>query len=768
MKKLLLILVLSIVVYANCDSIIKFNSDGTPVSNEQVVTVMDYNVSLYDKYGNGVKPNGKSVPFNYKLYIAGYYDNARYYLVKKKPNGSPIGYIEKSKVFCGGRPLKAESGLLKKFYIKTAIHDRKNKKLSFVTAYHSPTGSKCENNDCPTLKRFNSYYIFKETKNRYLLANTDNFTDQSSLTGWVDKKDGYIWKTGIAIRPSENLSDDNHIYFYKTLEDAKANRNGNPILGGMRWFNIPMRIPVLKTIKDGNDLYYEVVLSTGGIGVKKVGNKLMYVDDNVSSINIRDKFNKVDIMFLVDGTKSMQPYIDKIIKKGGIIDKLLNEFRKDVNYKGLTIRASYRIYRDSYAGERNLGEGVALNGACNEDFSPDIANVRATNESNDDFKENLYGGINKAIQDMRSCRDNLKMIFVIGDAGNRDNPKEFNKIVKQLKANNRHKKDIRVVFIQTPFNESLRDNLNYEEAYKSFEEQAMAFAKMQSQKELESKHHKNDSQTIKFYFKTDDKNLVRNILNSQVIKGFLNQKLKREVERNIADGHSLVETIDIIQKRDEFRSIPALVIDEIIDGSCKELGAELCEGKVYNVVTKGYIKATKDIKEDVFFTTGQFDKLDEMMTLIKWSSSLRKKDQRRKLVELLKDALPKVTGQHIFSEYEDEQIDTFLKRFGLPTRDDSPLFKYTINSLQNKDGNGATDQEIRALYNWIESSKAIFKLVRRNKIPILKLSENQTFKNIPIYEEIDEKDFPVGYKGYFYNDKIQNIRFSWIPKNYLP
>jgi len=745
----------------SCGQLMSFDKSGKPTVADRLVTIGSYQAKVYEKDRTQMRDTGTYLNFNEKYKVEG--RTKRYFKLKK--NGEDRGYVKIDDLFCGGTPMTADSGLLEKFYVKTEIHEKGTP--SFVTAYPSSEGKDCGESGeyCKKLKRFNSYFVYKEKDGRYLLASSADFKNRDYLTGWVDKKSGYIWKTAIGARPSEKLTDKHPVYFYKTLEDAESKRNGNSILGGDRWFNIPIRMPVLNKVEHNGKSYYEVALSLSGIGVKRDKNgNIIYTSIKNDTSKTFDKYTFVDIMFLIDGTESMQSYLNKITAPGGIIEKLSTKLKNNEKYKGLTFRISYRVYRDSYAGKMNLGEGHALDTkSCKQNFIK-LKKVNATKNdaAHGDMtsKENLYGGIGKAIEDMESCKKNKKIMVIIGDTGdNYDSNTKFNKLIKKLKAEtSRNEKNTLMVFIQTPKKKNGSDK--YNEAYASFNAQADKFAHA-----LDSK-----DRGIVTKFQSDDSNLISKILKSKTIKGYLDTVTIDRIKKNLKNGENLTEVIEKLRKQTE-NTIPAVYFDEILDGSCKDLGKEACEGKVFNIVMKGYIEATPNIKEDVFFNDGDFDKLTRLMNNLNLNSTQSKEGARISLVNALKSTLGKVTGQDFLGEAEDMKIEDFLQSNGIPTRENSPLFKYKIYELLDMSSSSKIqDCNAKQLFNWLLTSKEILKIVGRNKIPTLvPMDITGCDKKIPKYDgPIMSKFFPNNVSGYAYQDEAQGLRYLWVPKEFLP
>ena len=187
------------------------------------------------------------------------------------------------------------------------------------------------------------------------------------------------------------------------------------------------------------------------------------------------------------------------------------------------------------------------------------------------------------------------------------------------------------------------------------------------------------------------------------------------------------------------------------------------------LIKKGYIEVTADIKEDIFFIDGDFDRLRAFMNSLKINSTLSKKTARKTLVNTLKLTLGKVTGQDFLAEAEDMKIEDFLQSNGIPTRENSPLFKHKISDLLDMSSSSKIqDCNVKQLFNWLLTSKEILKIVGRNMMPILvPLKIEGCDKSIPKYSApIMTKFFPNNLSGYAYQDKVQGLRYLWIPKEF--
>ena len=516
---------------------------------------------------------------------------------------------------------------------------------------------------CQELSRFTRFYVFEENKDSYLLSDSYRFRPGDLLIGWVDKNNGFIWDSSYALRPKEDLKrpdgEEGTICVYGNLEDALAERNCQPVLGGERWFSLPQRIPILNRIDswvlDGNmpsyqgftltdkafealkaedipedvltalrslqdvkkdsqqefldavawqlqekdfDTYskrilkyarsgsplammtkddydtflnqfphaqellpppipateeqlyidfglvseeqqqelgkaydellkrslafYQVVLPLSGSGarIKRDQQNAIWLDETIVPDDVAkeqeqvlvEHMRQLDVLFLLDGTYSMGPYIDKIkgtSSQQGLISQIMKTLQNHEKLQGMKIKFGFRIYRDTYAGDMELGQGLAIPSEC-DDYSEEAlrANRKAFQEAFQgvqesktreesgaeaskeiyDYEENFYGGIRRASQDLRACRGKTQQVlFVIGDHGyNADTQQKRGKspilqdeLVQRLQGNGAEgSKNVLTFFLQTPSNcKNVSNSADCDKAYELFGRQSREILK---------------------------------------------------------------------------------------------------------------------------------------------------------------------------------------------------------------------------------------------------------------------------------------------------
>lgn len=718
---------------------------------------------------------------------------------------APLGWVEQSALLCGFLPLKGKSGLEQKLYIQTATEIRQEKPAT-VKAYPSPELNGCEAVQCRELSRFTGYFVFDidEQHNSYLLSENYKLDDTSQLVGWVDGKNGFVWDTAYGLRPQEHLvlpegqpmaGQERPICAYQTLDDAISNPDGKclPILGGDRWFLSEHRIPILERMEQNGRAFYKVVLPLAGTGAKieKDGGKITIINpeqftQDTSGIDSLSRMKHVDVLFLIDGTKSMINHLHAI--KGsqekqieGVVQKIMRTLQDDDAFREAQFRFGFRIYRDTFAKDRELGEGLPMSpNSCEltpnlkdeniKQFSTAIDQITVTEEASDDYPENLFGGIRQAILDLAPCPNNTKLLFVIGDCGydmdaqrqHGSDPVELASLVKSLQGSDQFK-TIVPFFIQTPKDTALQRS-EYERAYTLFTDQARQIV-------TPILGVPRSSEFPNYLMTTDAADLNNKILAG--VKQFSNTQVINELVLDLRGGADLISAITRLQGSKEYNNIPGLFWDLVEQGSCKQLGDQ-CHTRLYDTIIQAYIPISTDIIEDVWLKSEDLDK---------WISILRNFDSeklsgisgselRQAFVSAIKDGLEKVIRKPMYAD-TGEPLREYLKRKGsLPVSDTSPLFGYSIDDLSDPESVG--NCELDRLSSWVNNANKMLNIVYHGDLRPSYTEEPfpgecPMGNNVIPFISGDIVSAPLGKnQDMRYDHSFQKAHVYWVPKKFLP
>ncbi len=757
------------------------------------VKVLKHDTPVYPDATSMVPQDGIFLDFNKSLEVLEA-QNGRLQ-VRALSSLDPLGWVESSTLLCALYPQRSfSSGLEQKLYIKTATEIRQDKPTS-VKAYPSPNLQGPEDFG-RELSRFTGYFVFDyDTEHKsFLLGESYRLDQTSSLVGWVSEDNGFIWDTAYGLRPAEELvfpeghelaGQEKAICAYQSIEDALADRRCLPILGGGRWYRYEDRIPLLDRVIQNRKPFYKVVLPMAGMGVKYEENdgKIRIIEPGQFAenpgIDSVLSMKRVDVLFLIDGTKSMMPYIEAVRGSKedgskGVVQDIIESLQQDDAFREAQFRFAFRIYRDTYAGEKNLGEGLPLSTICeltNEvkeenlwRFEEEIDKIAVTTSEQDDYAENVFGGIRKAVRDLAPCPDNTKLLFIIGDCGYdadmQDDPLNVAELVARLQGDD-ELKSIVPFFIQTPSNrDSTQKPKEYDRAYNLFHDQGEQILR-------DILGAGRFAEIGNYLMSTSDVELKRKIITG--VKQFSNTQAINELVLDLRGGTPLKDAIQRLQGSQEFKNIPGLFWDLVEQGSCKKLG-EQCEERIYDTIQVAYIPVSDEVVEDIWLKSNDLERWKDLLRDFENLSNLSGTELRETFVFALRDSVEKVIRKPLYKD-TGQSLKEFLKRKGgLPVRDNSPLFSYSIDDLRDPDT--VPDCEIIRLAAWVNSVKQMLGIALRGTDRPKYIERDfpgkcQSGNAIPFID--GDIDFvPLGDPDMRYDHSFQKAHVYWVPKEFLP
>ncbi|HIE02724.1 MAG TPA: VWA domain-containing protein [Thiotrichaceae bacterium] len=475
--------------------------------------------------------------------------------------------MDKQDLLCAISPLQSDKGLDRKIFIKTP--DSKDPSTATVPAYPSYQGP-C-NGRCKQLSRFHLYFIYANDKEnqRYLVIYShtlEGVSEPPPLVGWVEHGRTIPWNTTLGMRPKEEIE-------RIPLQSRDTNKQGIELGGGNIWYTLPIHIPILD-IDRGEQLYHVAAPGIGIEGFKQYKNVL-------------SNMKLVDVFFLIDGTASMGPYI-KAARQA--VENIAYGLRNELDFKETSFRFGFRVYRDTYADSRydvscqgGICEGMPLSTTnCQsnqqatdenwQEFVEHLGNVKETRNDKDDYPEKLFDGLRQAIEDMEPCPERTKMLFVIGDHGDRKNELPYD-IVDDMNDFDRKA----VFFIQTS---KARTSRTYRWAYSAYRTQAFKLLDRVLPPEFEGK----TIARTDYFLSLSQTQLARQVVAQ--VKKYSPSALINELEQALAGGDSL----DNILKRSMATEggMPILYWKWIEESACPDLGQQ-CKTAVNHRVVDFYI-----------------------------------------------------------------------------------------------------------------------------------------------------------------------------------
>jgi len=692
-------------------------------------------------------------------------------------------WIEAKYLLCNQKSLRSKkSNLDRKAFVKTF-------ETKPIKAFHDPEQEQCLNNNCVELSRFQMLNIFAEniTTNKVLTSFNPELANHQ-LVGWIDKKNILAWDTALALLPKEDLQG------VLAEKDDTKNRQDITIKGGNIWYKKDQLLPILNY--EPENKRFLVAAATQEYDLPAIDGKLT---------SLRD----LDVFFLIDGTETMQPYIESVHK---VVDNIGQSLLKE-NLDKDSIRFGFRVYRDNYADKpynctNGVCEGLSLSTHCKsgekntsnnwKTFAKQFSSVKASQNDkkhgDKDPEEQLLAGLWHAVSDINSCNERTKVIFIIGDHGNKTDIKDV-KLVKKL---NSFKRAV-VFFLQTHQKEDVTPQRK--RSYEKFSKQAKWLIN-----NFLTEIKKNNSDfnfNINDYIYTLDESseLVDKLIS------IINQyQPKSEVISNIYNRILAGEALNDIISKMESNALPVIVRHWIKKENCESL-KKLCTERVYNKVNSFYVTDAKDkVQQFIWMYSGHMSKWRSFLKEFKnFNANISNNSavKREKIIEQLQETMTFLIGKGEIIDKDKKlypQIKESLanRKATFPINGKSPLFQYSINDLKNIDivRNGC---ELEDLPNWIASvaqameyitndpnKEIIYSFKDKNKENCPKNSNAEDKRSIPILEInepsespylapkfiiVDKKEkvlTPSESDAYSYMHTVRDKQIYWYPLELMP
>ncbi|MEO5331614.1 MAG: hypothetical protein H7839_06285 [Magnetococcus sp. YQC-5] len=831
-----------------------------------VARVLRNNTTLYDQE-SGDKKTGVLL-FNQQAEIQEEKkDRVKIRAFRYKDHPESHGWVAKSDLLCRNLPIKSDSGLEMKFFIRTSTVARDDSgQEPKVQPFQDPELKECVGGTghCREgASRFHMYFVFDETDKAVLLADRFRLQEDDILLGWVEKANGFLWNNAFSLRPKETLTAPDQkgpgtLCTYERLEDAVSHNQQScqPVVGGREWFRSSLRIPVLEMVNAKNQhvapesldtdssqrLFYKVALARPGLVGRRVSDEKVAISPTLAS-RIMPEFKnltakkRVDIFFLLDATASMESVIDAVRgtpEKQGVIQEIIHTLKNTQGFKDTQFRFGFRVYRDPYADKlfpNSLGDGVGeghpLPEACDMDtatqqrefvkFEQAITQVKVTQNDEDDYPENFYGGLDQVLkQDLVPCADNVKLLFVIGDSGYTPSRTEVDprgnvrQVPKYARPANRDAlarlirgtnevgtktNNVIPFFIQTPYRgEHVKHSQAYRLAYDQFESQTKYLLEQSLPPEEVT------SGAVKDHaFRMEEENLIPRLVST--VEKLSSSALIDEIILDIRGGAALNAVIERLRR--ERIDIPGVYWHILQRGTCGELGTQ-CEDRVYDTTRIGYIEADDQVVEELWISSGALSSWIRILKGFEGYFDLPESQLRRALISAMILGLQQEIRRPPIDVAGETPAEYAQRRGGLPVRRHSPLLSYLVPSLsaestaRNKDGRlvvldankkpmkdkanqeilAAPACELRRLALWAIKSKELLEIVERDHVrPVFKTVPYQPRQcpdataNGRALPQISEaiQQAPLGPdKTYRFGHEIGGMRGYWIPQELLP
>ncbi|MBF0213236.1 MAG: hypothetical protein HQM00_06690 [Magnetococcales bacterium] len=704
-----------------------------------VARVLRNDAPLYDG-ASGEKKTG-TLPFNQQAEIQEEKkDRVKIRAFRFKDRPETTGWVAKHDLLCRNLPIKSDSGLEMKFFIKTSTVARdESGQEPKVQPFQDPELKECVGGTghCREgASRFHMYFVFDETDKAVLLADRYRLEEDGILLGWVDKGNGFLWNNAFSLRPKETLTSPDEqgpgtLCTYENLDDA-VNRNAQscqPVVGGKEWFRSSLRIPVLEMVnaknqhvspetleggESGQRLFYKVALARPGLVGRRVNEEKVAISPTLASRILPEYKNlsakkRVDIFFLLDATASMEPVIDAVRgtpEKRGVIQEIIHTLKNTQGFKETQFRFGFRVYRDPYADKLfpgtpgdGVGEGFPFSDTCDMDaatqqkefdkFSQAISEVKVTQgDVEDDYQENLYGGLEQALkQDLVACPDNLKLLFVIGDNGYTQTRGDQRGAAKYAHPVTR---EVLTKLMRGGAEVGSKNNNVIPffiqtpfrgDRVKHAQSYRIAYEQFEQQTKYLLEQSLPASEisagAIKDHaLRMEEENLISRLVAK--VETLSSSALIDEIILDVRGGAALNAVIERLRR--ERIDIPGVYWHILQRGSCGELGKQ-CEDRVYDTTRIGYIEADDKVAEELWISSGALSSWIRILKGFEGYFDLPENQLRRALISAMILGLQQEIRRPPIDVAGETPAEYAQRRGGLPVRRHSPLLSYLVPSL---------------------------------------------------------------------------------------
>ena len=669
----------------------------------------------------------KRLAFNSRVFVVEPADSssgARAQVADYNDVNNIYGWVDQEHLICRHDPLRLESGIWKRAFIQTAtrvIDSDDDVNYTTKVVYDDSQGG-CENGDCRKIGEFKWFFIYAERDGKLLVSESAQLSGASAnIFGWLDVDDAILWQTASALRPSEMLDDnvstlsdrssssdsnisEDYICAYPGPESINDPEQCRPVLGGERWFESHLRLPILGDVGDEESGYWQVVFKGAGSNLGKA--ELLEGLLSTGSTG-NPTLSNLDVMFVIDGTRSMAPVIDAIkgtANKPGLVERLAERLGGKIDASN-NYRVGFQIYRDSQSngpdGVRNSASYSLANKPCQSDptgFDKAFAEVAAIDDGWDsDFVENVYGGIMRGIRNLNSCQHHSKLIIIIGDHGYNATKQSdrghrgysANNLIRALYQDGVFAQPPILLFIQMPTSGNNTNQNAYDTAYRLFADQASQLseswmASNPQYRDLPDDEFRNESRRAGAaqFEKLRSANVSDEVLD-QIVEGinsFFNPGLTREI---LESGEAIVDAIDRMRKMDQYARVPILWWGMAEEALCQSY-QDRCEKNILDKVQELYIPKNQSAKlvREVLVSDGQFN---DWQGVLKAFRQLQPGRQARdQLLEVLKEKVGTNLGVNLDDTTDrDKPLGEILQlKAGLPYGFESPILQYTENEIR--------------------------------------------------------------------------------------
>lgn len=347
-----------------------------------------------------------------------------------------LGWIHASKVLLNLNATKNNKGILQKKMVLTTLDLEQVDRNTFDenkldNYFYSKPSAESSSRLSHRANRLEIYYVLKRERGAALISKSDVISSKTSeeelrkTTGWMPEWQLTSWDTRMCLELNTNpdVYTTKEIPVYSTqkaLQSFKSSQyyNNKEALRTLFVQNerpdaFEFRLPIIENI---NKIDKKVAVIARLKSDENSKSKNITAEAQKKVTTLKQKIDKINILFVIDGTESMSKYYQSIVDG---IKKASKRIESN------ELRIGYMIYRD-YADGAKVTEYHKLSDQIDEVTGKLIA-VKCFSNDND-LPEAQYMGLVEGVQKAFTDKSESNVVVLIGDAGNHQpDPKGFSK-----------------------------------------------------------------------------------------------------------------------------------------------------------------------------------------------------------------------------------------------------------------------------------------------------------------------------------------------------
>lgn len=278
-------------------------------------------------------------------------------------------------------------------------------------------------------QKFKIYYVIKEIPGKKLISEFDKIDgsqieNSGKIAGWIPDYQLTNWDYRVCLEISSrpeavNSYQGKPIPIYPTIKQLETISDGgyNNLNGSIaKWYTEEkrldpyiMRMPILENLE--NNL--KKVATIGSFKEKKIDpEEIAKILRQI--VELQERLNNINIVFVIDGTESMKDYYNSVAKS---IKQIIDT--KNRNNSNVKIKFGLIIYRDYKDGNRTI-EIEQITSDDSKIINKLINTECSSSPLDKDLEEAVFNGLVNGLPRVGMDPNQSNFVVLIGDAGNHD------------------------------------------------------------------------------------------------------------------------------------------------------------------------------------------------------------------------------------------------------------------------------------------------------------------------------------------------------------